>query len=126
MALTFLWVELERSVRIEGTAEKIPIRESDEYFNSRPRNSRIGAWTSNQSERIESRELLEEQEAAVRMKFEGVDVIERPEHWGGFRVKPERIEFWKGRESRLHDRVVYTSTSFSDNGEGWTVERLQP
>ena len=127
-ALTFLWVELERSVRIEGVAEKVSSDESDEYFNSRPRGSRVGAWTSNQSESIGSRQELEEQETNIKKKFEGSEVIERPDHWGGYRIRPTRIEFWKGRESRLHDRIVYTSSDDDGGGSGnaWDIERLQP
>ncbi len=122
-ALTFWWGDLERSVRIEGSVIKVSEAESDAYFQSRPRTSQIGAWTSHQSEEINSRKELEEQEHAVMKQFEGVDSIPRPPHWGGFRLVPSRIEFWKGRESRLHDRLVFER---QDQDVVWTLKRLQP
>lgn len=122
-ALTFWWGDLERSVRIEGQVEKVSDEESDTYFHSRPRGSQLGAWSSHQSESITSRKALEEQEQAVVKKFEGVDPVPRPPHWGGFRLIPNRIEFWKGRESRLHDRLVFERENVTSP---WKLTRLQP
>ena len=119
--ITFFWAELERQVRIEGLMEKVSAEESDEYFQSRPRGSQIGAWTSNQSMVIENREILEDREKYLIAKF-GDNPIPRPPHWGGYRLVPTYIEFWQGRPSRLHDRIAYTS---SENGE-WKIERLSP
>lgn len=120
VALVFFWKELERQVRIEGRAEKVSAAESDEYFNSRPEESRIGAWTSHQSTIVPSREYLNEEEQAIRKKFEGTP-IPRPPFWGGFIVKPERIEFWQGRPGRLHDRIVYCKKDAA-----WEIKRLAP
>lgn len=120
VALLFFWKELERQVRIEGTIEKVSAKESDDYFASRPAGSRIGAWSSPQSSVIEDREFLEENEIAFKAKFG--DNIPRPEHWGGYIVKPERIEFWQGRSSRLHDRIKYTRLQ----NNTWKIERLAP
>lgn len=117
--LVFFWKELERQVRIRGKVEKISAEASDAYFNSRPAGSRIGAWSSPQSEVIASRSILESNEAAFRGKFG--DEIPRPEHWGGYIVQPETVEFWQGRPSRLHDRLLYTL----EDGT-WKVERLAP
>ena len=123
-ALTFWWGDLERSIRIEGTVEKVSEEESTAYFQSRPQGSQIGAWTSNQSSDIGSREDLVKQEEDIIAKFEGMDTIPKPSHWGGFRLVPSRIEFWKGRESRLHDRIVYEK---DEGGSSWTSpRRLQP
>ncbi|RYH15224.1 pyridoxamine 5'-phosphate oxidase [archaeon] len=122
-ALTFWWGELERSVRIEGKVERVSSAESDEYFNSRPRGSQIGAWTSNQSRAIENRAILEEQERIVAERFGKEGPVPRPPHWGGFRLIPHRIEFWKGRASRLHDRLVFERSCLSS---AWALERLQP
>jgi pyridoxamine 5'-phosphate oxidase len=119
-ALVFLWAELERQVRIQGTVEKISPEESDSYFYSRPHSSRLGAWASNQSEVIPNREVLDRQLEALKAEYEGKEVP-RPPHWGGFRVKPQTIEFWQGRTSRLHDRLRYRLT------EGvWAIDRLSP
>lgn len=120
-ALIFWWAELERQVRIEGRVEKVSDQESDEYFHSRPFNSRLGAWASEQSQVIESREVLELRWQELKTKYENSDVP-RPPHWGGFRVIPSAIEFWQGRPSRLHDRLLY---SLLDNGS-WQIERLSP
>lgn len=121
-ALTFWWGPLERSVRIEGKVEKISEEESSAYFNSRPRGSQIGAWSSNQSSPIASREALQQQEQDVIARYEAAEQIPRPPHWGGFRLVPDRVEFWKGRESRLHDRLVFSRAE----GTQWKLERLQP
>lgn len=125
-AITFFWVELERSVRIEGKVEKVSAKESDDYFQSRPRGSQIGAWSSKQSHEIQSREQLELQEQTILQKFHHEGQIPRPPHWGGFRLIPNRIEFWKGRQSRLHDRIVFERNSYSMEDTQWTIKRLQP
>lgn len=119
--LVFFWKELERQVRITGLVEKVSAEESDTYFNSRPEGSRIGAWASPQSQVIESREWLEEREKTLVKDFTGKP-LNRPAHWGGYRVKPINIEFWQGRPSRLHDRIQYALQG--DNS--WTIERLAP
>lgn len=119
--LVFFWKELERQVRIQGIVEKTSATASNEYYNSRPEGSRIGAWASPQSSVIKSREVLEENVTAVQKRFSGT-TIERPEHWGGYTVKPFLIEFWQGRPSRLHDRIQYTKEA---NGN-WKIERLAP
>src|SRR5690606_25008072 len=116
VALLFFWKELERQVRIEGTAIKVSEAESDAYFQSRPRGSQISAAISPQSTVIESRQVLEE--AVVKMETEYADKpIPRPKHWGGFKVVPEKVEFWQGRKNRLHDRVVFFREPVQDNGE---------
>ncbi|MBW4687379.1 MAG: pyridoxamine 5'-phosphate oxidase [Komarekiella atlantica HA4396-MV6] len=120
-ALVFWWAELERQVRISGYVEKVSEKESDQYFNSRPANSRLGAWVSNQSEVIESREILEQRLQEFQRKYENQE-IPRPSHWGGLRVIPSEIEFWQGRSSRLHDRLLYTRL----NDGSWKIERLSP
>ncbi|WP_341527506.1 pyridoxamine 5'-phosphate oxidase [Nostoc sp. UHCC 0302] len=120
-ALVFWWAELERQVRISGTVEKVSENESDGYFDSRPANSRLGAWVSNQSEVIASRELLEQRLQEFQSKYENQE-IPRPPHWGGLRVIPTQIEFWQGRSSRLHDRLLYTRLDDSS----WKIERLSP
>lgn len=120
-ALTFFWPELERQIRIEGTAERIDEARSVLYFQSRPRGSQIGAWTSPQSTIIQSREILEERAAQLVKKFEGATVLPKPKQWGGFEVTPLLIEFWQGRLNRLHDRI-----QFYRDGEQWKVCRLAP
>ncbi len=119
--LVFFWKELERQVRITGRVEKVSEQESDEYFNSRPAGSRIGAWASPQSSVIDSREVIETNIAKMEARFAGSEVT-RPPHWGGYIVIPAVIEFWQGRASRLHDRLQYTRT---ENGD-WKTERLAP
>jgi pyridoxamine 5'-phosphate oxidase len=118
-ALTFHWVELERQVRIEGHVEKVDAKTSDEYFNSRPLKSRIGAIASAQSEKIESREALEKQFTDAEMKYG--DNPPRPPNWGGYLIVPELVEFWQGRRSRLHDRLL-----FQRQFGGWHIDRLSP
>ncbi|WP_240432454.1 pyridoxamine 5'-phosphate oxidase [Rubrobacter indicoceani] len=120
-ALVFYWGELERQVRVEGGVERVSGDESDAYFASRPRGSRIGAWASEQSRDLKRREALEAKVAEVEERFP--DEVSRPPFWGGYRLVPRRVEFWQGRESRLHDRLVYEA----DRGKsGWGISRLQP
>ena len=119
-ALLFYWGELERQVRIEGRAGRIPSEESDTYFASRPRGSRLGAWASEQSRPVRDRSVLEERVRALEKEYEGRE-IPRPLFWGGYRVEPHTIEFWQGRENRLHDRISYRREN-----DGWRLERLQP
>src|SRR5258708_2769962 len=119
--LVFFWKELERQVRISGLVTLVSEQESDEYFDSRPEGSRIGAWASPQSEVIDDRAWLEQNEQKVREDF-SAGKKSRPPHWGGYRVKPTRIEFWQGRPSRLHDRILY---SLQGSGS-WKIERLAP
>ncbi|MBY5950223.1 pyridoxamine 5'-phosphate oxidase [Algoriphagus marincola] len=120
-SLTFFWPELERQVRVMGTVEKISESQSDEYFLSRPRGSQIGAWASPQSHKINSREVLEERLKEMQLRFEEEKLI-RPPHWGGYRVLPHKIEFWQGRPSRLHDRILYEK----NEAGAWTISRLAP
>ncbi len=118
--LIFFWKELERQVRIEGIVSKVSEAESDAYFASRPVGSRIGAWSSPQSSVIADRKILEENVIKYAKQFH--DIVPRPPHWGGYIVKPQLIEFWQGRPSRLHDRIQYT---IQENGS-WKIERLAP
>ena len=120
-SLVFFWKELERQVRIEGMVERIPEKESEDYFQSRPEGSRIGAWASPQSSVIDNREVIESNVKELEKKFSD-GVIPRPEHWGGYVVKPANIEFWQGRSSRLHDRVKYVHQL----GNKWQMLRLAP
>jgi|ERR1019366_4738266 pyridoxamine 5'-phosphate oxidase len=119
-ALLFFWPELERQVRIEGTLQKQTAAESDIYFNTRPRGSKLGAWTSEQSKIIPSRDVLEQKYEKLSKKYAD-DNIPRPSYWGGFLLKPVSIEFWQGRPSRLHDRILYTLENNS-----WVINRLAP
>jgi len=123
-SLTFWWHELERQVRIEGPAERLKSEESQVYYDTRIRGSRIGAWASQQSKVLKTREELEQQVDEVEKKFDGQDKIPVPEFWGGLRVKPEMVEFWQGRPSRLHDRFRYTKDEKSTSG--WRIDRLSP
>lgn len=119
-ALCFHWATLDEQIRIEGPVERLPDSESDAYFASRPRGSQLGAWASDQSQPLPSRETLEERYREVERRF-GTGAVERPAFWGGFRLVPNRIEFWYGRPDRLHDRVVYIR-----DRERWRIERLYP
>ena len=119
--LVFFWKELERQVRITGKVEKVTPEESDEYFNSRPVGSRVGAWVSPQSSVITSRETIENNIVKVQEKFAGIEIT-RPPHWGGYIVIPTVIEFWQGRTNRLHDRLQYSKI---EDGS-WRIERLAP
>jgi pyridoxamine 5'-phosphate oxidase len=119
-SLCFFWPELERQVRIEGKVSKVNATTSNDYFNSRPLESRLGAWVSNQSQVIDGREILEQKLAEVKKQYT-VDVP-RPEHWGGYVLLPDYIEFWQGRESRLHDRIAYTAS----DSNTWSMSRLAP
>ena len=121
-ALVFLWDKLERQVRIEGKVTKISAEESDNYFHSRPVSSQIGAWTSDQSRVIDSREVLEKRQQELEAKYADGATIPCPPHWGGFRLIPDLIEFWQGRPSRLHDRLVYR---LQDDAT-WKIARLAP
>ncbi|MFC6999692.1 pyridoxamine 5'-phosphate oxidase [Rufibacter roseus] len=121
-ALTFFWPALERQVRVEGRVEKVTDQLSDQYFHSRPIGSQIGAWASPQSQPIPNRAALANLEKEYTQKFEGLPEIPRPEHWGGYRVVPDRIEFWQGRPSRLHDRLVFKL----QEDDTWKLQRLAP
>lgn len=119
-ALTFLWKELDRQVRITGRVEKVAPEESADYFRTRPRGSQLGAWASTQSAVLPDRSALEREVARVTAQFND-GVVPLPPHWGGFRVVPDEFEFWQGRENRLHDRFRYVRSS-----DTWRIERLSP
>jgi pyridoxamine 5'-phosphate oxidase len=119
VALLFFWPELERQVRVEGAAARASAAESDAYFAQRPRDSQLSAWASPQSAPIADRAVLEDRFAAAEARF--ATIVPRPPNWGGFRVVPDRVEFWQGRPSRLHDRLVWTRKD-----AGWAIERLAP
>ncbi len=122
VSLTFFWPELERQVRVEGVVRKVAAEASDEYFRSRPRASRIGALASPQSQVIPDRQVLEEKVAALNAQYGDAADIARPAHWGGYVVTPDAVEFWQGRPSRLHDRILYTRTASG----AWQKNRLAP
>lgn len=118
-AMTFFWQQQERQVRIEGKVVLLDKKTSDEYFNSRPVGNRLGAWASPQSEVIKGREELEKRQAELEAKYNGK--VPRPVFWGGYILKPTRIEFWQGRPNRLHDRILYTLVK-----NNWRIQRLAP
>ncbi len=116
-ALVFYWVQLDRQIRVEGRVERVSAAESDEYFRSRPRESQLGALASPQSEVVESRAVLEQRFREFDELYRDREV-ERPAHWGGYRLKPQRIEFWQNRSGRLHDRILYER----QEGESWSIK----
>lgn len=119
-ALLFPWLDLERQVKISGTVERVPTLESVKYFSSRPKESQLGAWASAQSSKLSSRQILLSEFKAMKCKF-SKGKVPLPDFWGGYRIVPTTIEFWQGRENRLHDRFIYTK-----NGNIWEVSRLAP
>ncbi len=120
-ALCFYWATLGRQIRIQGKAEQVSDKEADEYYNSRPFISRIGAWASEQSQPLASREVLMDKVAELEKKYSEANPPPRPKHWSGWRVKPDLIEFWQEGEYRLHDREVYTR-----DGNSWKIQRIYP
>jgi pyridoxamine 5'-phosphate oxidase len=120
VALLFGWYPLYRQVRVDGVAAKVPADESDEYFATRPRGSQLGAWASAQSSEVASLQELQDSYAKAEGQFDGVPVP-RPDHWGGYRITPETIEFWQGQPSRMHDRLLYRRA-----GDDWSLTRLAP
>jgi pyridoxamine 5'-phosphate oxidase len=120
-SLTFWWPELERQICLEGIASRIDAKRSEEYFQSRPRGSQIGAWASPQSSMINDRSILEERVKQMEEKFKGMEKLPKPHQWGGFEIDPLMIEFWQGRPSRLHDRILFTKVDGV-----WRVDRLAP
>lgn len=119
VGLLFFWPTAQRQLRIEGVVEKVSAELSDEYFASRPRGSQLGAWASNQSDKLAGREELENKLIELDKRFP--EIVDRPPHWGGYVVKPTRFEFWQGRPSRLHDRIVFEKTD-----ESWSIFRINP
>ncbi|MCC9167075.1 pyridoxamine 5'-phosphate oxidase [Pontibacter harenae] len=120
-ALTFFWPVLERQVRIEGSIVRVSPETSDTYFHSRPIGSQIGAWASPQSQVIANRDVLEEADKSFTEKFSEEKEVPRPDHWGGYTLQPDRVEFWQGRPNRLHDRILFELES-----ENWSIKRLAP
>lgn len=120
-AVTFFWPELERQVRMEGVASRVDEKTSEIYFQSRPRGSQVGAWSSPQSTILENRKILEERVEQIEKKFAGLDVLPKPHQWGGYAIDPLVIEFWQGRPSRLHDRIQYNKVD-----DAWKIYRLAP
>lgn len=121
VALTFLWLPLQRQIRIEGRAVKVDPETSDDYFKIRPRGSQLGAIASPQSNKVSTREELEKMFAEAEKKFKSVEALPRPSHWGGYAVEPTYFEFWQGRNNRMHDRIFYEKSQ-----AGWTMGRLAP
>jgi pyridoxamine 5'-phosphate oxidase len=124
VALVFWWAPLERQVRIEGRAERLPDEESTAYFHSRPRGSQLGAWASPQSRVVADRDELEANLDEVEAEYEDAETIPRPQHWGGYVVRPTALEFWQGRPNRLHDRLRYRRPDVDSTN--WTLDRLAP
>ncbi len=120
-ALNFFWPELERQVRINGLAERVSEERSTLYFQSRPRSSQVGAWASPQSLVIKDRAILEERVQQIEKRYASLTILPKPKQWGGYEVAPHQVEFWQGRTSRLHDRIIYTKFD-----KGWKVNRLAP
>lgn len=120
-ALVFLWKEMERQVRIEGTILKLDESQSTKYFQSRPKGSQIGAWASPQSQIIQDRSILVDQYNSLDIQYANQQQLPKPPNWGGYTINPKMIEFWQGRSSRLHDRLRYTKHS-----SGWSIDRLAP
>ena len=126
VSAVFGWYSMYRQVLIQGVAEKVEPVESDDYFHSRPHDSQVAAWSSHQSQPIENRAALDAQFDQALAKFENTDVP-RPDYWGGYRIVPTRIEFWKGRSNRMHDRIEFVRTRQTDGSLGaWKIQRLQP
>jgi pyridoxamine 5'-phosphate oxidase len=123
VSLLFPWHDLQRQVRVEGTAVRVSPEESEAYFAGRPRESQLGAWASPQSQDVSSRSALDERYGGVLAQFAGLDAVPLPPFWGGFRVIPDAVEFWQGRKGRLHDRLVYRR---AEARSAWTVARLAP
>ena len=123
VSLLFLWHPVARQVIVTGRAERVPAAETEAYFRSRPHGSRLGAWASEQSRPVDSRAELEQRYAELERRYPPGEPVPVPEFWGGYRVVPDEVEFWQGRENRLHDRLRYRRTA---GGDGWTVNRLQP
>jgi pyridoxamine 5'-phosphate oxidase len=121
-SVVFPWYSLHRQVIIFGEARPVDLEASNAYFSQRPRGAQIAAWSSDQSQAISSRAALEQKVRDTEERFAGAEVVPRPERWGGFRIAPRRVEFWQGRTSRLHDRLVFES----DGTDGWRLERIQP
>ena len=126
VSAVFGWYSMYRQVLIQGVAEKVEPSESDDYFHSRPHESQVAAWSSHQSKPIESRAALDSQFDAALKKFENTETP-RPDYWGGYRINPTRIEFWKGRSNRMHDRIEYVrGVSGAGLADSWRIQRLQP
>lgn len=125
VAINFLWLEMERQLRIQGIVERISKLESLNYFISRPQGSQLGAWVSPQSSIISSRAILEEKWEQMKRKFKD-GKIPLPDNWGGYRIKPNYFEFWQGRSSRLHDRIVYSQDGTNNDASSWNIKRLAP
>ena len=121
VSLLFPWHDLQRQVRVEGTASRVSQQESEAYFGSRPRGSQLGAWASPQSQEVASRAELDEMYRGVEERFADSDDVPLPPEWGGYRVRPDLVEFWQGRVGRMHDRLVYRR-----DGERWVTSRLAP